>query len=172
MWANLSPRVRGALHGAATPGLTGPILARRGERQQWLYHMTSPSKPNRVGSGTDDEVPTYAVNRNWKLTYVNAAALAAWEMAGAHIVGRSLYEVFPSAVGSRIHVAQRKAMEERCPQQVTVLSVVSRRPVLADIQPTECGGLFITFREITDREAPESKPPPTDANRGPGAAPV
>jgi PAS domain S-box-containing protein len=93
----------------------------------------------------------YAIDESWRFTYVNRRAEQWWGRRREDLLGKVYAEEFPEAVGSEVHAAQARVMEERLHLHFEALSPVIRRWVEADIYPTDGGGISIYFRDITAR---------------------
>ena len=92
----------------------------------------------------------YAVDENWTFTYVNAQAEEFLERPRDELLGESLWESFPAAVGSTLQDKYETAIEED-----TTVEFVEYYPPLNrwfEIKafPFE-GGLSVYFDDVTDR---------------------
>ena len=92
----------------------------------------------------------YAVDENWTFTYVNAQAEEFLERPREELLGESLWESFPAAVGSTLQDKYETAIEEE-----TTVEFVEYYPPLNrwfEIKafPFE-GGLSVYFDDVTDR---------------------
>jgi PAS domain S-box-containing protein len=100
----------------------------------------------------------FVVDPTWRLTYVNVAAERSTGLTRDQLVGRSLWEVFPTLTGSRIGDACRRAMDQRIASSVRSVAVarVPGGPVAGtfDVRcnPVEDEGILVLFREVTARE--------------------
>ena len=98
----------------------------------------------------------YAVDSEWRFTYVNRVAEAWWNRPRETLLGRDLWEVFPEAIESPTYPAHQTAAKERKVVRVEVLSPVLHRWVDISIFPTETG-LSVYFRDITERKLAEER---------------
>jgi len=92
----------------------------------------------------------YAVDENWTFTYVNAQAEEFLERPREELLGESLWESFPAAVGTTLQDKYETAIEEE-----TTVEFVEYYPPLNrwfEIKafPFE-GGLSVYFDDVTDR---------------------
>jgi PAS domain S-box-containing protein len=93
----------------------------------------------------------YAVDAQWRFTYVNRRAEQWWSRDRGELIGKVYWDEFPQAVGSLPYHAHLGAMAERLPRRLEALSPVIGRWVEIDIHPTVSGGLSVYFRDISAR---------------------
>lgn len=98
----------------------------------------------------------YAVDDQWRFTYVNHKAEEWWGRDRQELIGKVYWDEFPQAVGSIPYDAHIRSMEERSVQRLEALSPILGRWVEMDIHPTASGGLSVYFRDITSRRARQS----------------
>lgn len=91
----------------------------------------------------------FVLDRDWRFTYVNAAAGRLVDRGPAELLGLSLWDEFPDAVGSDIEVGYRKAISTRSP--VTIDTYYAPLDMYYEIRafPDE-NGLAIFFRDVSD----------------------
>ena len=95
--------------------------------------------------------------RDWRLTYVNAAAERVAGAPRAHALGRQLWEAYPALLGTPVEIICRATMAERVPHTVRTARV-ARRPnteaALFDVQcyPVVGDGVVVLFNEVSVRE--------------------
>jgi PAS domain S-box-containing protein len=92
----------------------------------------------------------YAIDREWRLLYVNRRAEEFWGRSRDEILGRSMLEVFAQFAGSPSHAAHREAMETQTFTTVEVISTATNRPVELRLFPNP-DGLSAYFHDITER---------------------
>jgi PAS domain S-box-containing protein len=97
----------------------------------------------------------YAVDRDWRLTYVNPHAAKLWSVDRDAALGRVVWDLFPGvnfAVtdGFRSH---RRAFDERLAIEDEFFSVAAGRWVRVNLYPTRDGGLVVHYRDITESHA-------------------
>jgi PAS domain S-box-containing protein len=98
----------------------------------------------------------YAVDRDWRLLYVNAAAESFWGRPRHTLLGRSLLDLFPKFPGSPPWDAHRRAMESGRAERVETTSTAIGRPVELRLFPSEAG-LSVYFRDLSDRREMEQE---------------
>lgn len=98
----------------------------------------------------------YAVDRDWRLTYVNHVSEVWAGRSRDQLIGKILWEVFPQVVGSATYEAHMKAAAERRPVRVESYSEVIGRWVDMSIYPNE-HGQSVYFRDITERKEAEQR---------------
>ena len=99
----------------------------------------------------------YAVDADWRFTYVNRKAEEWWGRDRDHLIGASYWEEFPQAVGSIAYEAHQMAMRERQHVHCETISPILGHWVDIDIHPTATGGLSVYFRDIGERKRQEDE---------------
>src|SRR5688572_24398962 len=67
----------------------------------------------------------WAVDRDWRLTYINATAEQIWGRSRESLLGKRIWEEFPAVVGTQNYEAIVRAMEQR-----TIEDFEDRSPAL------------------------------------------
>ena len=99
----------------------------------------------------------YAVDREFRFTYVNRKAEALWGRPRETLVGRHYWTEFPQAVGSEAYRQHHVAMTGRRPVHFETVSPILGRWIEASLYPdVATGGLACYFRDITERKAAEA----------------
>ncbi|MBF9233650.1 PAS domain-containing sensor histidine kinase [Microvirga alba] len=98
----------------------------------------------------------YAVDPEWRFTYVNRKTEELWGRRREELMGRVFWDEFPDAVGSEPYRAHINAMRSRHPIQLESLSSLDHRWLDISIFPTADGGLSVYFRDITERKRAEA----------------
>ncbi|HEX5378571.1 MAG TPA: PAS domain-containing protein [Phenylobacterium sp.] len=98
----------------------------------------------------------YAVDGQWRFTYVNRQAEAWWARSREDLVGKNLWEEYPQFLGAPAEAALRKAAADREVVKLEMRSELADRWVDAVVCPTADGGLSIFLRDITDRKDAEA----------------
>ena len=102
----------------------------------------------------------YAVDRDWRLTYVNRCAEQLWGKPRDQLLGCRLWEVFADVAGLeatedyRLHA---QAARGRVPVQAEFRSAVLERWVSISLYPQAEGGLAVYFRDIGRRKEAEER---------------
>jgi PAS domain S-box-containing protein len=96
----------------------------------------------------------YALDRQWRFTYVNQRALDFYATARADLLGRSFWEVFPQVKGSLLEEQFRRALQEPCSVSFEFLSPPVNRWIEVHAYPTT-QGLAVNFHDISERKAQE-----------------
>lgn len=100
-----------------------------------------------------------ALDREWRIVYMNRAARAAGEPSGDEVIGRSHWEQWPQTVGTEVERQYRLAMETQCP--VTFEHCYAPpgggREFWHRIHAyPDATGLSIFFRDVTEEKRTES----------------
>jgi PAS domain S-box-containing protein len=98
----------------------------------------------------------YALDRQWRHTYVNQRALDYYGMKRADLLGRSLWEVFPAMKDSVFETQFRLALREQRSVSFEVLAPVMERWLEVHAYPTP-QGLAVNFRDISRRKKAEAE---------------
>ncbi|HVF17893.1 MAG TPA: PAS domain S-box protein, partial [Steroidobacteraceae bacterium] len=93
----------------------------------------------------------YAVDRDWRVTYVNQRALDYFGRTREQLIGKSIWDEFPAGKDTVVETAYRRAMREQRAQSFELMSPLSRRWIEIHAYPTP-QGLAINFRDITERK--------------------
>ena len=146
------------LRDSPTPGFL-KIMRDRTERRQAeaalaaAHHRTSEI----LESITD---AFYAVDSDWRLTYVNRCTEQLWGKPRDQLLGRRLWEVFSGVAGLdatedyRLHA---QAARGRAPVQAEFRSAVLGSWVSVSLYPQNDGGLSVYFRDIGARKEAEER---------------
>ena len=95
-----------------------------------------------------------ALDRDWRFTYVNTRGGEIQGRTPESLLGRTLFDVYPEAVGTPFEQAYRKAMTERVHVQVEAHYAPWDRWFDQRIYPT-ADGIAIFFVDITERKRAE-----------------
>ena len=99
--------------------------------------------------------PFFAVDHQWRFTHVNRAAAERWGRRRDDLIGKDFWEAFPQALGSEPREVFQKAMQERQPARVEMVSPVLHQWVDVSIYPVSDDGLSVYFRDISERKRVE-----------------
>src|SRR5919107_3411984 len=98
----------------------------------------------------------YAVDREWRFTYVNGKAEELWGRSREELLGKNIWEEFPEAVGSASYRQISRAMEEGVTSEFETLSPVLGAWVAGRVYPS-AEGLSVYFRDVTERKRAEEE---------------
>lgn len=98
----------------------------------------------------------YAVDRDWRITYLNRRAEAWWGKSKAELIGKVIWEVFPETVGGVIHAAHLKAAKTREPIRLEAESITIGDWVDIAIHPTGKSDLSVYVRDIAEQKRNEA----------------
>ena len=96
----------------------------------------------------------YAIDRDWRLLYVNQHAERSWGRRREELLGRSMLECFPTFAGSESQQAHERALAEGRPVRLETVSTVFGAPVEINIFPSP-SGVSVYFRDISERRRME-----------------
>lgn len=96
----------------------------------------------------------FALDRDWRFTYVNQRALDYYGKGRDELLGRSIWDVFPAAAGTMLHEQYENALRTQRSATFETKSVLTGRWV--DIRAYPTGqGLAVYFRDVSDRKRAE-----------------
>jgi PAS domain S-box-containing protein len=98
----------------------------------------------------------FALDRQWRHTYVNQRALDYYDMQRDDLLGRSLWEVFPAMRDSVFESQFRLALREQRSVSFEILAPVMERWLEVIAYPTP-QGLAVNFRDISRRKKAEAE---------------
>lgn len=90
----------------------------------------------------------WAVDRDWTITDLNAAAERAWGRSRADLLGRHIWKLFPEVVGTPNHTAIVHAMRSGVSQTFYDRSPAVQGWVAGRAEPTPTG-LIVHFQDVT-----------------------
>ena len=92
----------------------------------------------------------YAVDHDWRFTYINRKAEQLWGRCRNTLLGRRIWDAFPKVLGSEAFEAQKQAVRDGREMTVEVKSPILGDWVEISIYPSP-DGLSVYFRDITAR---------------------
>ena len=109
-------------------------------------------KQRDVASGILESITDafYAVDHEWRFTYLNGRALDYFGMSADELLGRSIWEVFPQSRGTIFDREFRRAVRDRVPVTFETQSARTGRSVDVHAYPSE-DGLSVYFQNVTER---------------------
>jgi len=96
----------------------------------------------------------YAVDYDWRFTYINRKAEQLWQKRRAALLGQNIWSEFPEAVGSESYEAHLKAAQEQVTVAYETRSTVLGVWLKVNIYPSH-DGLSVYFEDISDRKRAE-----------------
>jgi len=97
----------------------------------------------------------YALDADFRFTYVNRKAEQLWGKQREELLGRTLWDEFPQAVGSEGGEMHRNVMRELRPVQFETRSPILGTWLDVSLYPDTNGGLACYFRDISERKRSE-----------------
>jgi PAS domain S-box-containing protein len=98
----------------------------------------------------------YAVDRDWRFTYVNGKAEQLWDRPREELLGKRIWEEFPEAEGSESYRQIRRAMEEGITTEFETVSPVLGVWVAGRAYPSR-EGLSVYFQDVSERKRAEEQ---------------
>jgi len=101
----------------------------------------------------------YAVDADWRLIVVNAAAERFLGCSRDEVLGKVIWDIFPAALAqSRLRLRMEEAVATGVPQTLEGPAPVRPDRILQHwVAPRVGGGLAVTFVDVTDRKAAEDR---------------
>jgi GAF domain-containing protein len=96
-----------------------------------------------------------SVDANWRFTYVNAQAEFIYKKAREHLLGNSLWQMYPTALGTEFEREYRRVMAERVEGRVQAPFPQLEGWFDVKVYPLDNGGLAFYFSDITQRRCAE-----------------
>jgi PAS domain S-box-containing protein len=96
----------------------------------------------------------YALDREWRFTLINDAALRHFGRKREELLGRSIFDVFPEVRGSVFEKSFREAMETVKPTRAQAPSVLMDKFMSIHAYPGP-ESMTVIFRDITERQRAE-----------------
>jgi PAS domain S-box-containing protein len=97
----------------------------------------------------------YALDSEWRLTYVNRRASEIWGLSREELLGRIVWDVFPQSLGGVIYDAHVAALRERRAVRFEAISPLRGRWVEGAVYPAEGGGISVYLHDIHERKTVE-----------------
>jgi PAS domain S-box-containing protein len=98
----------------------------------------------------------FALDGAWRFTYVNQRALDYYGKTREQLLGHSIWDVFPAAVGTQLQEQYEQVLRTQSSAAFEMKSVLTGRWV--DLRVFPAGqGLAVYFRDVSDRRRAEEK---------------
>ena len=98
----------------------------------------------------------YALDRDWRFTYVNAKAERLLERSQEELLGRNIWEEFPDVVGLPSYARFKRVMADRSPAEFEEFYAPLGSWFATRVFPSE-DGLSVYFRDVTGRKEAEQE---------------
>jgi PAS domain S-box-containing protein len=98
----------------------------------------------------------FAVDGDWRFTYVNRRAEEFWGRPREELLGRNIWEEFPDLVGTEPHRQMNLAAERRITTEFETTSFAVNTWVVGQVFPSE-NGLSVYLRDVTERMRTEEE---------------
>lgn len=89
----------------------------------------------------------YIVDGTFRFTYVDRQAAELWGVEPSSLIGRVLWDAFPTAASSRQYEHHQRAMNERSREEYAIFSPRYQCWFQMSIEPLGTGGLLCYFTE-------------------------
>jgi PAS domain S-box-containing protein len=99
----------------------------------------------------------FALDRDWRFTYVNAQAEILVGRSPGELLGRVFWEEFPGTVGSEFEAAYRRVATERVKTSVTAFYEEHDRWYEVLVHPAADGGISAYFHDVSERVQAEAE---------------
>ncbi len=96
-----------------------------------------------------------ALDREWRFTYVNAAAQRMMGRVATDLIGRNYWDEYTANIGGVVEDNYRRAMTERVSVSFETYSAPALRWFDVRAYPARDGGLSVYFQDITERKHAE-----------------
>lgn len=96
----------------------------------------------------------YALDRDWRLTFLNRAAAEKFGLPAPSLVGKVLWEARPSVLGSPHEALFRRVMNLRVPDSIELPGTLDDRWYRISCSPSE-GGITVLYSDVTERKRSE-----------------
>lgn len=99
----------------------------------------------------------FALDRDWRFTYVNSEGEQLIGFRRDEMMGRSIWEAYPQAVGTAFHREYTRAMQDRVPVEFESFYPPLNAWFRVKAYPAESGGLSVFYEDITERKRAEEQ---------------
>ena len=135
----------------------GQFVERRRAEAERDRSLTQEREARRELSGILESISDafFAVDREWRFTYVNRRAEELWSKSREDLLGKSLWEEFPQADDSVQYREIRRAMKERTTTGFEAISPKMDVWVAGSAYPSADGGVSVYFSDVSERKRVE-----------------
>ena len=138
---------------AVTSSRLGWLRAEETQRETEAHLRAEHERTVRILESIGDAF--YAVDADFRFTYVNSKTEQLWGKRREDLLGRKLWDEFPQAVGSEPYAKHIEVMRELRPVQFETRSPVLDAWLDVSLYPDTNGGLACYFRDISERKRAE-----------------
>ena len=139
-----------------------PIFNRSGRvvGMRWLLRDQTMHKLNVAAQQTSAILESisdafYALDHEWRFTYINRKAEQMLGRSREQLIGKNIWEEFPTAAMSDAYTYHQRAMTERDVVEFEMLSPVLNSWIAGRIYPSAYG-ISLYFRDISERKRSEA----------------
>lgn len=104
----------------------------------------------------------FTLDHEWRFTHVNSETLRLFRKKRENLIGHSLWEVTPKAIGTIFDEQYHKAVREKVPVSFEAISTIMNRWVEVRAYP-DGDGLVVYFHDISERKEAEQRDAVTTA---------
>ena len=98
----------------------------------------------------------YAIDSDWRITYINAAGARSLDCTPGDLIGKSVWDDFPGTVGSEFEGLYRRVVAGQVSESLTAYYPNFDRWYELTAYPAS-NGLSVYFRDVTDRRQVEQE---------------
>ena len=98
----------------------------------------------------------YAVDSDWNFTYFNREAERLLEISEKEVIGKNIWEIFPTAVNTNLHQMYTNVAQNLEPETIEYLYPADKKWYEVTANPSD-GGVSVYFKNIDDRKLAAEK---------------
>ena len=132
-------------------------LTQNAEERERLLGQVRAEHQRSVGILESISDTFYAVDEQFRFTYVNRRAGEVWARNPRDLIGRHYWTEFPMAIGSESYEKHLYVMASRHPAHYETVSPILNRWIAVSIYPTEDGGLAVYFHDVEERKRADAE---------------
>lgn len=99
----------------------------------------------------------FALDRDWRFTHINAEGARLIGFRPDQMMGQSVWEAYPEAVGTTFHREFQRAMHERIPIDFESFYGPFNAWFRVKAYPSDTGGLSVFYEDVTERKRAEKE---------------
>ncbi len=148
--------------------INSPLLGEDGRVEAIIHHVVDVTEATKAEEALRESADRnveilesisdafYAVDGDWRFTYINRKAEEWWGRSREDLLGKYYWGEFPQAVGSEPYKAHLRAAEAREIVRLQSVSPIIGRWVDISIYPADQGGLSVYFKDISEQKQIET----------------